>query len=128
MVKTTKLIQNVCENTTQTLENVSDIRCVFNCFLKTVILFAVLILKGSSFQSRGAAIANDLLGLVKPSEWCTITLTLSQGWWGRCEKTISRRRKEGRAEKKTCTARPRLEPGTYCMLGEGPQLHATGVV
>ena len=29
-------------------------------FLKTVILFAVLMLKGSSFQSRGAAIANDL--------------------------------------------------------------------
>ena len=29
-------------------------------FLKTVILFAVLMLKGSLFQRRGAAIANDL--------------------------------------------------------------------
>ena len=39
----------------------SDIRCVFNSFfLKTVELFAVPILKGSSFQSRGAVIANDL--------------------------------------------------------------------
>ena len=45
-----------------------------------------------------------------------------------------RRRKEGREggeKKKPRTARPRgrgLEPGTCRVLGEGPQLHAMGVV
>ena len=62
----------------------------------------------------------------------TITLTLSGGWWGKCKKkTISRRRKERRVEKKACAACPRepgLESGTYCVLGECPQLHAMGVV
>ena len=56
-----------------------------------------------------------------------ITLTLLRGWWGRCEKT----RKEGRVEKKADAARPPgpgLEPGTWRMLGEGPQLHARGAV
>ena len=41
------------------------------------------------------------------------------------------RRKEGRVEKKACAAHPQwagLEPGTYRMLGEGPQLHTMGVV
>ena len=41
------------------------------------------------------------------------------------KKTISRRRKEGRVEKKTD---PGLEPGTCRVLGEGPQLHARGAV
>ena len=41
-------------------------------------------------------------------------------------------KEEGReGGEKMCGARPRgpgLEPGTYCVLGEGPQLHATGVL
>ena len=43
----------------------------------------------------------------------------------------SRRRKEGRVEKKAHAACPRgpgLESRTYRVLGKGPQLHATGVV
>ena len=38
---------------------------------------------------------------------------------------------EGRVEKKLCAACPQgpgLEPGTYCVLGESPQLHAKEVV
>ena len=35
-----------------------------------------------------------------------LTLTLLRGWWGRCEKTISRRRKEGRVEKKSACSAP----------------------
>ena len=33
--------------------------------------------------------------LVKPSEWCTITLTLARGWCGRCKKTVCQRKKGG---------------------------------
>ena len=50
---------------------------------------------------------------------------------GRKKTKNSWRRKEGRVEKKVRAARPRgpgLEPGTYRVLGEGLQLHATGVV
>ena len=54
------------------------------------------------------------------------------GLWGRCKKkTISRRRMEGRVEKKVHAARtlgPGLEPGTCRMLGKDPQLHARGAV
>ena len=45
------------------------------------------------------------------------------------ETTISRRRKEGRVEKKARAARPwgpGFEPGTCGVLGEGPQLHVEG--
>ena len=47
------------------------------------------------------------------------------------KKTISRRRKEGRVEKKARAARPPgpgLKPGTCRVLDEGPQLHAMGAV
>ena len=50
----------------------SDIGCVFNSFLKPMILFAVLILKGSSFQSQGAAIANYV------SPGCDLALLLEE--------------------------------------------------
>ena len=40
-------------------------------------------------------------GMPKISYCLPLTLTLLRGWWGRCEKTISRRRKEGRVEKKS---------------------------
>ena len=53
-----------------------------------------------------------------------LTVTLSWVWWGRCEKTISRRRKEGWRKK---TPGPGLEPGTCRVLGEGRQLHAMGL-
>ena len=45
------------------------------------------------------------------------------------KKTISRRRKEGRVEKKRAAPPldPGLEPGTCRVLGEGPQLHARGL-
>ena len=46
-----------------------------------------------------------------------ITLTLSQEWWGK---------KEGREGGEKNMWGP--EPGTYHVLGKGPQLHATGVV
>ena len=52
-----------------------------------------------------------------------ITLTLSRGWWGRLKKTISRRGKEGRVEKKSGAAHPQgpgLEPGTYRMRRGSP--------
>ena len=44
---------------------------------------------------------------------------------------VWKRRKEGRVEKKARAVRPPgpgLEPGPFRVLGEGPQLHATGVV
>ena len=44
---------------------------------------------------------------------------------------ISLKRKEGRMEEKgACSGPvgPGLEPGTYHVLGDGPQQHATGVV
>ena len=47
------------------------------------------------------------------------------------KKTISQRRKEGRVEKKRMRGVPTgpgLEPGTCHVLGEGPLLHAMGVV
>ena len=46
------------------------------------------------------------------------------------KKTISRKRKEGRVEKKahaTHPWEPGLEPGTCHVLGEGPQLHIRGL-
>ena len=57
-----------------------------------------------------------------------LTLTLLWVWWGRCEKKLSP--KGGRVEKKSTHIAPaeRLEPGTCGVLGEGPQLHAMGVV
>ena len=43
----------------------------------------------------------------------------SQGWW----------RKEGRVEENKRMQRGLgLEPGTYCVLGENPQLHAAVIV
>ena len=56
-----------------------------------------------------------------------ITLTLSRGWWGRCEKEERKGgwRKKARA---VSTRGPGLEPGTCRVLGEGPQLHARGAV
>ena len=57
-----------------------------------------------------------------------ITLTLLWGWLGRCEKNYLPK-EEGR--KGGWSVRPQglgLEPGTCRVLGEGPQLHATGVV
>ena len=53
-------------------------------------------------------------------------------WWGRCEKKLSPEGgRKGGWRKKARAARPPgpgLEPGTCRVLGEGPQLHATGVV
>ena len=53
----------------------------------------------------------------------SITLTLSRGWWGRCEKTYL-----SKEEEREGGEAPGLKPGTYRVLGEGPQLYATGVV
>ena len=53
------------------------------------------------------------------------------GLVGKVQKTISPRRKEGRVEKKVHAAHslgPGLEPRTCRVPGEGPQLHAMGVV
>ena len=58
-----------------------------------------------------------------------LTLTLLWVWWGRCERNYLPK-EEGRG-KKAHAARPPgpgLEPGTCRVPGEGPQLHATGVV
>ena len=55
-----------------------------------------------------------------------LTLTLSRGWWGKCEKK-NLPEEEGRVEKKSARE-PGLKPGTYHMLGEGLQLHITGVL
>ena len=52
-----------------------------------------------------------------------ITLTLA-GLVGKVQKTISRRRKEGRVEKKAQAAHPR----GLGLAPEGPQLHARGAV
>ena len=60
-----------------------------------------------------------------------LTLTLCGVGGEGAKKTISRRRKEGRVEKKARAARPPgpgLEPGTCRVLGEGLQLYARGAV
>ena len=62
----------------------------------------------------------------------SITLTLSRGWWGRCKQNYLPK-EEGRVEEKSMHSVPGdirlgLKPGAYRMLGEGPQLHVTGVV
>ena len=65
-----------------------------------------------------------------------LTLTLSWAWSGRCEKNYLPKEegREGGEKKRAQRARrargsnPGLEPGTCRVLGEGPQLHATGVV
>ena len=67
--------------------------------------------------------------VVHLQEGISITLTLLQGWWGRCEKNYLRK-EEGRVEKKARAARPPdpgLEPRTCRVVGEGPQLHARGL-
>ena len=56
-----------------------------------------------------------------------ITLTLLQGWWGRCRKNYLPK-EEGRVEEKKHAPGPGFEPGTCHVLGEGPQLHARGAV
>ena len=58
-----------------------------------------------------------------------LTLSLSRGWWGRWEKTPEGGRK-GWWRKKALAARPRgpRQSGTCRVLGEGPKLHAMGVV
>ena len=62
-----------------------------------------------------------------------LTLTLSQSWWGRCEKKLPKEEgmeggREGGEKKHVQRARrgPGLKPGICCVLGEGPQLHAMG--
>ena len=62
----------------------------------------------------------------------SITLTLSWGGGEGAKKKLSpeRRRKGGWRKKAdaACLQGPGLELGTYRVLGEGPQLYATGVV
>ena len=51
-----------------------------------------------------------------------ITLTLLQGWWGRCEKKLSPEGgRKGGWRKKARLPGPGLKPGTCLMLGKGPQ-------
>ena len=49
---------------------------------------------------------------------------------GKVQKKEEEEREDGekRRTQRARMGRVGLEPGTYCMLGEGPQLHATGVV
>ena len=63
--------------------------------------------------------------MCSPKHWSWV-------WWGMCEKKLSPKGgRKGGWRKKARVARPPgpgLEPGTCRVLGEGPQLHATGVV
>ena len=59
----------------------------------------------------------------------TLTLTLYQKSWGRCEKNLPK--EEGKVEKKSMRSVPLgqgLKPGTYRVAGESQQLHATAIV
>ena len=62
-------------------------------------------------------------------EWCIFfNPNIFVGLVGKVQKKLSRRRKEGKVEKKKRPPDLGLEPGTCRVLGEGPQLHARGAV
>ena len=67
---------------------------------------------------------HPLFGASKSTIWGADNPNTFMGVVGKVQK---KRRKEG-GEKSTRPRGSGLESGTYCVLGEGPQLHATGDV
>ena len=102
-------------------------------FLVCVFVLCVCF-KGIKLTIRPSFIANFTLptiadiGKAFPISLCAAP-NVSVGLVGKVQK--GGRKKEGRVEKKARAARPPgpgVEPGTCRVLGEGPQLHAMGVV